>query len=59
MTRADIGSCFGVDGFEMLAQKNADSGRCRGRPKRKTFVFVNNRLEGNAIATIEAMIPQA
>jgi uncharacterized protein YecE (DUF72 family) len=25
-------------------------------PKRKTFVFVNNRLEGNAIATIEAMI---
>ena len=25
-------------------------------PKRKTFVFVNNRLEGNAITTIESMI---
>lgn len=25
-------------------------------PKRRTFIFVNNRLEGNAIATIEAMI---
>ncbi len=24
-------------------------------PKRKTFVFVNNRLEGNAISTIAAM----
>jgi len=24
-------------------------------PKRRTFVFVNNRLEGNAIATIAAM----
>ena len=25
-------------------------------PKRRTFVFVNNRLEGNAISTIQAMI---
>jgi len=25
-------------------------------PKRKTFVFVNNRLEGNAISTIAAML---
>lgn len=25
-------------------------------PKRKTFIYVNNRLEGNAIATIMAMI---
>ena len=25
-------------------------------PKRRTFVFVNNRLEGNAITTIAAMI---
>ena len=24
-------------------------------PKRRTFVFVNNRLEGNAISTIAAM----
>jgi hypothetical protein len=26
-------------------------------PKRRTFVYVNNRLEGNAIATIAAMMP--
>jgi hypothetical protein len=26
-------------------------------PKRRTFVFVNNRLEGNAITTISAMMP--
>jgi hypothetical protein len=25
-------------------------------PKRRTFVFVNNRLEGNAIATISAIV---
>lgn len=25
-------------------------------PKRKTFLYVNNRLEGNALATIDAMI---
>jgi hypothetical protein len=25
-------------------------------PKRRTFVFVNNRLEGNAITTIGAMV---
>ena len=25
-------------------------------PKRRTFIFVNNRLEGNAISTIAAMI---
>jgi hypothetical protein len=25
-------------------------------PKRRTFVFVNNRLEGNAISTVEAMV---
>ena len=25
-------------------------------PKRRTFVFVNNRLEGNAIPTIAAMV---
>ena len=27
-------------------------------PKRKTFVFVNNRLEGNALGTIAAMLEQ-
>ena len=26
-------------------------------PKRKTFLFVNNRLEGNALSTIVAMLP--
>jgi len=26
-------------------------------PKRRTFVFVNNRLEGNSISTMEAMMP--
>jgi hypothetical protein len=25
-------------------------------PKRKTFIFVNNRLEGNALNTIRAML---
>jgi hypothetical protein len=25
-------------------------------PKRRTFVYVNNRLEGNAISTIAAML---
>jgi hypothetical protein len=29
------------------------------RPKRRTFVFVNNRLEGNAISTIGAMFKRA
>jgi hypothetical protein len=25
-------------------------------PKRRTFIFVNNRLEGNALGTITAML---
>jgi hypothetical protein len=25
-------------------------------PKRQTFIYVNNRMEGNALATIDAMI---
>jgi hypothetical protein len=25
-------------------------------PKRRTFVFVNNHLEGNVISTIDAMV---
>jgi len=25
-------------------------------PKRKTFIYINNRLEGNALATISAML---
>jgi hypothetical protein len=30
-----------------------------GKLDRKTFIYVNNRLEGNALATIEAMVEQA
>ena len=30
-----------------------------GREQRKTFIYVNNRLEGNALATIEAMLELA
>ncbi len=32
-----------------------EEGKTAG-PKRRTFVFVNNRLEGNAISTIAAML---
>lgn len=31
----------------------------RANPTRKTFIFVNNRLEGNALPTIEAMVEGA
>jgi hypothetical protein len=27
--------------------------------RRKTFIYVNNRLEGNALGTIEAMVSEA
>jgi hypothetical protein len=37
-------------GKKLIAEGQADG------PKRKTFVFVNNRLEGNALATIAAMV---
>lgn len=30
-----------------------------GGPKRKTLIFVNNRMEGNALATITAMVSDA
>jgi uncharacterized protein YecE (DUF72 family) len=52
--------------YDRLKEENPEA-RAAGRtliqegvaagPKRRTFVFVNNRLEGNAIATIEAMLP--
>ena len=32
-----------------------DEGKAAG-PSRKTFIFVNNRLEGNAISTIAAIL---
>ena len=28
----------------------------RFEPRRKTFIYVNNRLEGNALGTIDAML---
>ena len=28
----------------------------RHEPRRKTYLYVNNRLEGNALATIAAMV---
>jgi uncharacterized protein YecE (DUF72 family) len=28
----------------------------RAEPSRKTFIYVNNRLEGNALATLQAMV---
>ena len=52
--------------FEPYDQEVNEEARTAGRkliaegqaagPKRRTFVFVNNRLEGNAISTIEAMM---
>jgi hypothetical protein len=33
-----------------------DEGQAAG-PKRRTFVFVNNRLEGNAVSTIAVLEP--
>ena len=51
--------------YDTIKEENPDA-RVAGRalisegkaagPKRKTFVFVNNRLEGNAITTIQAML---
>ncbi len=37
-----------------LIREGAESGR-----ERKTFLYVNNRLEGNALATIEGMLQEA
>jgi uncharacterized protein YecE (DUF72 family) len=39
-------------------QRLIESGKAAG-PRAKTFVFVNNRLEGNALRTITAMLPPA
>ena len=51
--------------YESVKEENPEA-RAAGRaliaegkaagPKRRTFVFVNNRLEGNAISTIAAML---
>jgi hypothetical protein len=37
------------------AKELVEEGQKSG-PKRKTFIFVNNRLEGNALATIAAVV---
>jgi hypothetical protein len=39
----------------VAAKALVEEGR-RAGPARKTFVFVNNRLEGNALATIGAVM---
>jgi uncharacterized protein YecE (DUF72 family) len=39
--------------------KLIQEGVAAGREQRKTFIYVNNRLEGNALATIEAMLELA
>jgi len=43
-------------GARMAGRALIAEGRAAG-PKRRTFVFVNNRLEGNALGTIAAMLP--
>ena len=51
--------------YDSIKEENPDA-RAAGKaliaegqtagPKRKTFIFVNNRLEGNAISTIASML---
>jgi len=43
-------------GVRMAGRALIAEGRAAG-PKRRTFVFVNNRLERNALGTIAAMLP--
>lgn len=42
-------------GARGAGRKLIEEGKAAG-PKRRTFIFVNNRLEGNAISTIQAMV---
>ena len=54
-----------LEPYDSIKEENPEA-RAAGRaliaegqvagPKRRTFVFVNNRLEGNAISTIAAML---
>jgi uncharacterized protein YecE (DUF72 family) len=54
--------------YDKVKQPNPDA-RAAGKtlivegktagPERKTFIYVNNRLEGNALETISAMLPDA
>lgn len=54
-----------LEPYDSLKEENPEA-RAAGRalivegravgPKRRTFVFVNNRLEGNAISTIAAVL---
>jgi hypothetical protein len=53
------------EGYKMVKEKNDDA-RAAGAKliadgkaaavKKKTFIYVNNRLEGNALETIDAML---
>jgi uncharacterized protein YecE (DUF72 family) len=55
----------GFEPYDSIKEENPEA-RAAGRaliaegkaagPKRKTFIYVNNRLEGNAISTIAAMV---
>jgi hypothetical protein len=57
-----------VEPYDSIKEENPEA-RAAGRslvaegkaagPKRRTFVFVNNRLEGNTIATIAARLEPA
>jgi hypothetical protein len=54
-----------LEPYDSIKEENPEA-RAAGRaliaegqvagPKRRTFVFVNNRLEGNAVSTIAAML---
>lgn len=39
--------------------KLINEGSAAGKEQRKTLIYVNNRLEGNALATMEAMVLQS
>ena len=54
--------------YDKVKEQNPDAraagraliaGRKASGPERKTFVFVNNRMEGNALETISAMVESA
>jgi len=63
---ADLAKSF--EPYNQVKEENPEA-RAAGRaliaegqaagPKRKTFVFANNRMEGNALGTIAAMIAPA
>ena len=54
--RAGAGAKPGSDDASRGAGAKLISRRQRRRSKKKTFIYVNNRLEGNALETIDAML---